>query len=72
MTLDEGDKAIVATIAGEIIERVTEKLILQHQVSCIHGKTLLKSKMVLLGIFIGSGLFSSSIVMVLAKVILKL
>lgn len=72
MALDEGDKAIIGEIAGKIVERVTEKLILQHQASCPHGKAFLKSKMLLVGIFIGSGLFSSSLALVLAKVILKL
>lgn len=68
MALDEGDKAIVGEIAGGIIEKVLKV----HVDICPHGKALHTSKMVLIGIFIGSGVFSSSLALVLAKVILKL
>ena len=54
MALSEGDKNTCKEIAREIIKEV----LIVHITSCPHGKTILASKMLLVGMCIGSGLAS--------------
>jgi len=57
MTLSDGDKAICAQIAGEIIKEV----IAEHIESCPHGIKLQVSKAYIVGIVLGSGIVSGGV-----------
>ena len=59
--LNEGDKAICAEIAGEVMEKV----IAQHIPSCPHGIKLGKTLMLLVGTAIGSAAGGGGIVAVI-------
>jgi len=63
--LNDGDKAECKEIAREIIKEV----LLEHVISCPHGRTILASKMLLIGMCVGSGLASGGIVVALARLI---
>ncbi len=65
MALTEGDKAICAEVAREIIEKV----LAEHITSCPHGRALVKSKMLLIGLCLGSGVGSGSLVFALAQLL---
>ncbi len=65
MTLTEGDKAICAEIAREIIEKV----LLEHIKSCPHGKSLLMNKVLVIGLCIGSGVGGGSIGALFSKLL---
>jgi len=52
MALTEGDKAECKEIAREIVKEV----LVEHINSCPIGKTLMKNRMLLIGIVIGSTL----------------
>ncbi len=66
MSLTDGDKAEYKEIAREIIKEV----LLIHIESCPHGKTLLASKMFMMGICIGSGFAGGGLALGIAKVAL--
>lgn len=68
MALSEGERDTCKEIARTIVKEVLEI----HVDVCPHGKDLLKSKMLLIGIFIGSGVFSSTLSLILAKVVMNL
>lgn len=57
MALSNGDKAICAQIAGEVVEKVLEA----HIKACPHGIKLRIDKAYIIGICIGSGLAGGSI-----------
>ena len=63
MALTDGDKAECKEIAREIITEV----LLVHIDSCPHGKTILASKMLLVGMCVGSGLASGGLVIALMR-----
>jgi len=65
MSLNDGDIAECKEIARVIIKEV----LIEHINSCPHGKTILASKMLLVGMCIGSGLTSGSLVFALIKFI---
>lgn len=65
MALTDGDKAECKEIAREIIQEVLEI----HIESCPHGKTILASKMLLVGMCVGSGLASGGVVFALARMV---
>ena len=65
MVLSEGDKNTCREISRLIIKEV----LLEHISSCPHGKTIFASKMLLIGMCIGSGLTSGGIVFALIKII---
>jgi len=65
MALSDGDKAECKEIAREIIKEVLR----EHIQSCPHGKTLLASKMLLIGACMGSGLTSAGVIYGLIKAI---
>lgn len=65
MALTEGDKAECKEIARVIINEV----IRYHIASCPHGKTLMASKMFLIGICIGSGLAGGGLALTLARIV---
>jgi len=65
MALSEGDIAECKEIAREIIKEV----LIEHIASCPHGKAILASKMLLIGMCVGSGFASGSVVLALAKLI---
>ena len=44
MALDEGDKAICAEIAREIVEEVSSKVMKIHLETCPHGRLLSKTR----------------------------
>lgn len=67
MALNDGDKAECRELAREIIAEV----MVLHIVSCPHGMAMLKTKVFLVGICIGSGLASGGLVITLARFILK-
>ena len=50
--LTEGDKAMCAEIAREIVKEVLK----EHIASCPHGMTLLKSKSFIIGCIFASGI----------------
>ena len=64
MALTDGDKAECKEIAREIIQEV----LAVHIASCPHGKAIVASKMLLVGICIGSGFASGGVVIALMKV----
>jgi hypothetical protein len=55
MTLDNGDKAIIDLRCEKIAEKIIERVLEKHVNSCIHGKTIFKTKFLLFGICIGCG-----------------
>ena len=63
MALSEGDKAICAEMARDIIEKV----IVEHIKSCPHGRSLLKFACIAFGIAIGSGIASGGIVLAVLR-----
>jgi len=65
MTLSDGDKAECKEIARAIIKEV----LIEHIASCPHGRTILASKMLLVGMCIGSGLASGGTVYALVQFI---
>ncbi len=67
MALDDGDKAICAEIAREIVEEVAEKLLRMHMETCPHGKLIARSKIFFIGALIGSSVGSSGLVLAVAK-----
>jgi hypothetical protein len=68
MALTDGDKAECKEIARIIVKEV----IVEHILSCPHGKTLLASKMLMIGISIGSGFAGGGLALALAKLIVGL
>ena len=67
MALSEGDKNTCRELAREIIKEV----LIEHIKSCPHGQSILASKMLLVGMCIGSGFASGGIVFGLIKVFLN-
>ncbi len=65
MALNDGDKAECKEIAREIIQQV----LIGHIESCPHGRTILASKMLLIGMCVGSGFASGGIVYALVRFI---
>ena len=65
MALSHGDLAECKEIARVIIKEV----LVGHIESCPHGKTILASKMLLVGMCVGSGFASGGIVFGLIKLI---
>ena len=65
MALSKGDLAECKEIAREIIKEV----LVEHIKSCPHGKTILASKMLLVGMCVGSGLASGGVVFGLIRLI---
>lgn len=68
MALDEGDKAIIAEIAGAIIEKVLKT----HVDTCPHGITLRikKAQLVafIMGVIVVSGASSGGIIIAVIKI----
>ena len=56
MALTEGDKAICAEMAREIINQVIEF----HVQACPHGKKITNLKFMLIGICVGSGVLGGA------------
>ena len=67
MALTEGDKAIVEQKCEQIAERIIQCVIEKHIQTCPHGRTLLKTKMIMVGIAVGSGIASGGTVVAFAK-----
>ena len=65
MALTDGDKAECKEIAREIVREVLK----EHIMSCPHGRSLLASKMLLVGLCVGSGLTSGGIVIGLVRLV---
>ena len=63
MTLDEGDKAMCAEIARDIIEKV----LAEHIKTCPVKQTILRTKLFLIGICVGSGFASGGLVLTLGR-----
>ena len=66
MALDNGDKAICAEIAREIIEKVLE----EHIKYCPVKQSILRTKLFIVGLCVGSGLASGGLVLGIAKLII--
>lgn len=64
MALTEGDRAICREIAREIVHEVLE----QHILMCPYGKMIWGGKFFIIGICLGSGLISSSVVAIAMKI----
>ena len=66
--LNEGDKAICAEIAGDIIEKV----LIRHVNTCPHGITLKVKKAqlvaIILGVIVGSGASCGGVVLAVLKI----
>lgn len=67
MGLNEGEKAECKEIAREIIKEV----LFEHIRSCPHGIAIIKSKMFLVGICIGSGIAGGSAALALARLFIN-
>ena len=65
MALDEGDKAIMHDIARCIIKEVMS----EHIKTCPHGQAMLRTKILLVGICIGSGIASGGLVLGVTKLV---
>ena len=63
--LDDGEKAQCMEIAREIVEHT----LTGHIDSCPHGKTIMASKMLLVGMCLGSGAASGGLVFGLIKML---
>lgn len=68
MALTEGDKAICAEITREIVEEVVTNVLKVHLEACPHGKALARSRAIVIGACIGSGLGSGGLVLAIAKI----
>jgi len=60
MALEPQDIALLEAraelITERVVSKVTKELLIQHIDSCPHGKTLLKSKFLIVGSIIGAGI----------------
>ena len=65
MALSEGDKNTCKNIAREIVKEV----LIVHISTCPHGKAIQSSKMLLIGMCIGSGIASGGIVLTIARLV---
>jgi len=65
MSLTDGDKAECKEIARVIVSEV----LIQHIGSCPHGRKLLNTTFLLIGVCIGSGIASGTLVFGIAKLI---
>jgi len=72
MALSDQDRAYIHEVAvnaaGEVSKQVIEDVLKWHVKACPHGKSLLASKWGLIGVCIGSGVGSGSMVAVLIKI----
>ena len=72
MALNDEDRAYIkeasTNIAGEVSERIIERVMKWHIKSCPHGKSILISKWLIIGACIGSSLGSGTLVAVLMKI----
>jgi hypothetical protein len=64
--MSPGDKAICQEHAREIIKEVIK----EHIQSCPHGRSLLKFACISIGIAIGSGIASGSVVLAVFKFVI--
>lgn len=69
MALDDGDKAICAEIAREIVEKVSSNVMQIHLDTCPHGKLLSKTRNLIIGACIGSSIGSGSLILLVGKLI---
>ena len=60
MALTEGDKAIIAQIAGKVSHQIITEVIEYHEKACPHGKRLVNLKFMLIGICVGSGVLGGA------------
>ena len=65
MALTEGDKAECKEIARQIIQEV----LTVHIQICPHGKTILTSKWLLIGVLVGSGASGGTLALAIMKLI---
>ena len=70
MALSRDDKEWVKLTAEKLVYAVTEGVIKEHIKSCPHGRSLLVSKTLLVGIVIGVSLCSGSVGFTLARFLL--
>lgn len=72
MALTEPDRAyireVAINVAGEISKELIEVMLKWHIDACPHGKSLMASKAVLVGVCIGSGISGGGLVAVLIKI----
>ncbi len=69
-TMTDQDKEWVKLIAKELCFEVTKSIISEHIQSCPHGRSLMNSKWLLVGICIGSGMTGGGIGALMAKLLL--
>jgi len=67
MALDEGDLAQIDLRCERIAERIVQCVLDKHVDTCPHGKALLKTKFIMVGIAVGSGLASGGTVIAFAR-----
>ena len=65
MALSDGDKAEIKEMAREIVKEV----LVAHVMACPHGQLIMKSKALIIGLCIGSGLASGGVVIGAFKLI---
>ena len=65
----EGQEAIMDLRCERIAERIVRCTLDKHIETCPHGKTLLKTKILMIGIAIGSGAASGGTIFTIAKYI---
>jgi len=68
MALSESDKAECREIAREIVKEV----LIEHIKSCPHGQFLMRSRMLLIGLCIGSGIGGGGAVYALIRSLAKI
>ena len=67
MALSDGDKAMCMEIAREIIKEALK----EHIDTCPVNQTILRTKLFLIGICIGSGFASGGLVLGIAKLVFR-
>ena len=71
MALSQHDEDWVKLISEKIVYRVTKEVIANHIASCPHGKSMLASKWLVIGVCIGSGLAGGGAGAVLTRMLMS-
>lgn len=67
MALTEGDKAMCRELAAAVADNIITRVLTAHIESCPHGKSILLSKGLVIGIFVGSGVAGGGITIAILK-----
>lgn len=71
MMLSKDDREWVKLISREVAFKVNKEVLAEHIKTCPHGKSILITKCLLVGVCIGSGLISSGVAIAVARLIIR-